>query len=389
MKSYRVFASQAQRLVMAVALLAATVMPAFMPAVVAAAQVDERSIALSSSSKGASNVTYQVKFTAVSVEDAGAFVVDFCSNSPIIGQTCTAPTGFDVGTPTSATAGFTDVAEVADDANNNTVRVTGTIQQNDEVVVDIAGITNPSTTDPLYARIITFDTETNADAYVSAPVDPDTNEGVIDTGGVALAITDTVGVSGAVLESMTFCAADAAISESCGDAASNLPVLTLGETVGTTVALVPGTTSTGEIFTQISTNAVGGATIWLKSSAACGGLKRLEAASNVCDISPSADGIDSDDAEFGLKAETVADNVAGASGTFQATNGYNNTTYLLNWVSGNATGVSSTYGDQVLNTNNAPANNKNMKLTFGAQANNNTPAGIYSADLSLIATGKF
>ena len=30
-----------------------------------------------------------------------------------------------------------------------------------------------------------------------------------------------------------------------------------------------------------------------------------------------------------------------------------------------------------------------MALTFGASSSNNTPAGTYSADLSLIASGKF
>jgi hypothetical protein len=30
-----------------------------------------------------------------------------------------------------------------------------------------------------------------------------------------------------------------------------------------------------------------------------------------------------------------------------------------------------------------------MKITFGASIANDTPAGKYSADLSLIATGKF
>lgn len=54
-----------------------------------------------------------------------------------------------------------------------------------------------------------------------------------------------------------------------------------------------------------------------------------------------------------------------------------------------ASGVTSTYGDQFLTTSGAPALNKNMTLTFGASAANNTPAGSYSADLSLIATGKF
>lgn len=381
MRSYRVFASQAKRLVMAVALLMATIMPALVPAIVAAAQVTERSIALSSSSKEASGVEYTVNFTAVA--NAGAFVVDFCNDTPIIGQTCTAPTGFSLTGATSSTVGFTDVNVL----DANTAVVAGTIDtgvNGGQISVKLAGVTNPDDAGPLYARIVTYDTDAHADAYTSTVL----GTGAVDQGGVAISITDTASISGAVLESMTFCAAKLTITKDCANASANPPVLKLGEVVGGTVALVPGTTSTGDIYTQISTNAVGGAVVWLKSNVACGGLKRVEA--STCDILPSADGIGSNDAEFGLKADAAADTgVPASTGTFQAANGYNNTTYLLNWVSGNATGVSSTYGDQVLNTSNAPANNKNMKLTFGAQANNNTPAGLYSADLSLIATGKF
>lgn len=52
-------------------------------------------------------------------------------------------------------------------------------------------------------------------------------------------------------------------------------------------------------------------------------------------------------------------------------------------------GVTSPFGDRFLETAEAPANNKNMALTFGVAASNNTPAGNYSADLSLIAVGTF
>ncbi len=80
-------------------------------------------------------------------------------------------------------------------------------------------------------------------------------------------------------------------------------------------------------------------------------------------------------------------------GTYQpvALSGYNNSTFALNFTSGAnpSTGVTSTFGDPFLDTAGAPANNKNMQLTFGATIADNTPAGAYSTDLSLIATGKF
>ena len=98
------------------------------------------------------------------------------------------------------------------------------------------------------------------------------------------------------------------------------------------------------------------------------------------------------DAKFGVKLGTAfaTSGVTDANGTIQAASAtYDTTNYRLNGVANNNTGVTSTYGDAFLNTNDLPVNNQNMTLTFGAQVNNNTPAGLYSADLSLIATGKF
>lgn len=383
MSSFGVFNHQARRIYVAVALVVATVIPTLAPVFATAAQVTARSIALSSSSKSAMGVTYSVNFTAVA--SAGAFVIDFCNDSPIIGETCTAPTGFSAASAASITSGFTDVT-----GSTSKIVVAGTINASDNVSVALTGINNPSVTGPLYARIVTFDTKAHASAYTSTT--PGT--GKVDEGGVAMSITDTVGVAGAVLESMTFCVSGAAITAaSCGGTLTQ-PVLKLGEAVpGTsTVALDPGHVSTGDMYTQISTNAASGAVVSLKSGVSCGGLKRVEA--TACDIVPAlAGGIASGQAKFGVKTATATSTsgVSDATGTLQPAAGsiYNNTTYALNYLANGTSGITSAYGDPFLDTNDLPINNQNMKLTFGASISNNTPAGLYSNDLSLIATGKF
>lgn len=382
MDSFRLFNYRTRRVVVSLALLLATIVPALMPAFAGAAQATGRSITLSSSSKAATGVTYTVNFTAVGA--AGAFVVDFCSDSPVIGETCTPPSGFSASSAASTTTGFTDVT-----GSTSQVVVAGTIGASASVSVALTGITNPSAAGPLYARIVTYDTKAHAQAYTSTNL----GTGNVDQGGVAVSITDTVGVSGAVLESMTFCAASQPISANCGNASSNLPVLKLGETVGATVALDSTHLSTGDIYTQISTNASDGAVVSLKSGVACGGLKRVEATG--CDIVPAGTGgFSAGTAKFGVKAiaDTTQDTTVSATGaTFRIypSSGYDGSNYNLNWVSGNATGVASAYGDPILDTSGAPTNNRNMKLTFGASVSNNTPAGNYAADLSLIATGTF
>lgn len=353
------------------------------PAVAGAAMLTERSIALSSSSADADNVTYKINFTAAGA--AEAFIVDFCSNSPVIGQTCATPGGFSATAADSITVGFTDVTAL----DANTIMVEGTIGATDDIEVDVSGINNPTASGPLYARIITYDLATNADDYTSTVL----GSGVVDEGGAAISITDTIGVSGAVLESLSFCVSGDPIDADCDVDGNAAPVLALGETVGDSVALTSSEVSEGTVYTQISTNAVGGAVVRLKSSAVgCGGLVRSSDLA-ACNIAPAlTSGIVEGEAKFGVKTSATTDSAgADAVGDFEAVDlsGYNTSTYALNYVDGDATGVTSTFGDPFLDTKGAPANNKNVALTFGASISNSTPAGLYSVDLSLIATGKF
>lgn len=360
------------------------VLSPFMASLVSAGQVTERSIALSSSSAGATGVTYDIGFTAAL--GAGAFVVEFCSNSPLVTEVCTPPAGF-----TAAGAATTKPGYTISSPSATKFVVASTIGPADAVQVDVTGITNPTAAGSLYARIVTYDTAANAANYPST----ESTDGARDQGSVAIAITNTVGVSGAVLESMLFCVSGATITKDCANANATPPTLKLGKQTGSVIALSPDEVSEGSIYTQISTNAASGAIVSLKSDAAgCGGLKRAGALATVCDIKPAtgASGIAAGQARFGVKTADATDS-AGAvvSGVLQPVGGslYNNNNFALNYVPGDATGVTSVYGDPFLDTNSQPVNNKNMQLTFGASIANDTPAGNYSANLSLIATGKF
>src|SRR5690606_23359512 len=104
----------------------------------------------------------------------------------------------------------------------------------------IDNIDNPSAAGMVYARIVTFNNSTNAALYTEATTEAST--GVVDYGGAAISITDTVGVSGAVLESLIFCVSGAEIGEDCDVSANpeDAPTLKLGETTGDIVALTAG-----------------------------------------------------------------------------------------------------------------------------------------------------
>jgi hypothetical protein len=371
---------KAAYIVTSAVLLVGVLAPGFISTYASAASVTTKSIALSSSSISATGVTYTVNFTPVSTE--GAFAVNFCTESTEPTDSCTAPAGFSAASASTTTSGFTATGTTGQ------FIVGGTLTAATPVSVAVDGITNPSVTTPLYARITTY-TDTAAAAADTTPVP---GAGGVDHGGVVIAITNTIGVSGAVLETMTFCVAKAVITQDCGNAAANPPTLQLGETVGSTVALDTGHISTGTLHTQISTNAATGAVINLKSATDCGGLKR--AGASVCDIAPAGTtDLVAGHATFGVKLGTAAatSGDTDANGTLEAVSGshYNNSTYALNYASDSSSGVTSPFGDPFLDTNNAPINNENMDFTFGASISNTTPAGNYSTSLSLIATGKF
>lgn len=299
-----------------------------LPAIVSAAQLTERSVALSSSSISATGVTYEIKFTSVGA--AGAVLIDFCSNTPLIGEPCTAPTGF--------TAAGADNATTIDAPTASKVIITQAVTAATATTINLENITNPSTVGPLYARILTYDNATNAALYNAEQTSAqDANR--VDEGGAAISITNTIGVSGAVLESMSFCVSGGVIADNCGGTIT-APTLRLGEQVGDAFALVPGTVSTGSIYTQISTNAATGAVVSLKSSTtSCGGLVRAGATN--CDIAPALSSdilANSATAKFGVKTAAATNSTGGGSGTFQpATSSiYNPTTFALGYIGTNA-----------------------------------------------------
>lgn len=388
MQSFRILDGQARYLVAAVTLLVATLITAIMPIVAGAAQVTARSAALSNSSPTTTGVSYQFKFTPPSA--AAEIVIDFCQNSPLIGATCTTPiVGFDASTAT--VAGFTKTAGKS--SATRYVGTAGTITASTENTVTLTGVTNPTNPGTIYARVLTY-AASGTDNYTD-PTDIGTPT---DEGGIAISIVPSIGVSAAVLETMTFCVSGEAteiLDPGCTGTLT-APTLELGETVGTEKALSTGAVSTGSVYTQLSTNAIGGAVVNLKSNIACGGLQRFGASD--CGIAAALPGdvtqftdLTFGTAKFGVKLGTVQNAGSTYNGTLQAaaTSSYDTTNYKMNWVNGNLTGVSSTYGDPILDTNNAPVNNKVMGLTFGASISDNTPAGKYSTTMNLVATGKF
>lgn len=374
MNSFRTFNRRAGSIFAAAAIVFASVLPN----IAAAAVVTERSVELSSSVKAATNVRYKVNFTAATA-NTGAFVLEFC-DAPTINTTCTVPAGF--STSGAASSGGNTATAIN---SNKAIKVElGSVAgAGGTVTVDVTGITNPTDAGPFYGRIVTYTDDT---ALTANYVDADTLGTYKDDGSVAISITDGFGVSGAVLESLVFCAARATDTIGTGCTGTlNTPNVSLG-----TNGVLDTALSEGTVKTQISTNAAGGAVVSLKSNATqCGGLVRAGVSNTVgCGITPvvtAPAAIGTGAAKFGLRLVGTG----AATGAVSAVAPYEGTNFFMNYVSGDGSGVTGPYGDPIYNTGSAPVNDGTANLTFGANISNVTPAGNYSAAFSLIATGKF
>jgi hypothetical protein len=241
------------------------------------------------------------------------------------------------------------------------------------VKVNVGGFTNPTNPNTtFYARILTYATAT------TGYTDSGTIASAVDAGGVALSTTSQISVSGTVQETLTFCVSGEAITD-CTVTAP--PTLELGH--GDPKVLDTTDVDKVDAFSQISTNAGGGASIRIKNSNSCAGLMRAGAAD--CDIASVASSgspitIANGEAKFGLQVVSSGGNM----GTLTTAGDYAGT--------GDAFGldadVTSTYGSVVASSDGV-LDGVNTTYTFGAGASNTTPAGVYTATMTLIATGTY
>jgi hypothetical protein len=414
-------------------------------------QVLSRKITLSDNqvsggATGGTGVSYDVYANSASAYTLKGIVVDFCSGatSPIIGTTCTAPTGMSLGTPTFTpdttttnainTTGWTAATIQSGRAfalTNATGITTTTASTNSILHFTITGVTNPSTLGTFYARIMTFTSTATALAYTAT-----TPGSYQDYGGFALSTANPVSITARVQETLTYCVSGLDMSgastgiqfasgTSC--AAETTPTFVLGHggTTQSTFTIDNSQTDTDVAYTQISTNASQGAVVRMKNFNTCSNAGLSSNGGTTCNISgvagtsipspslgsvPAA--ITAGTTGFGLYVSTGAatTGVSTSSGTYTPDANYHDASHTteptvstvnsLPYYSANpnlwygddqdaTSGVGTTYGDVVATTGGAPCSQMNNHLVFGVTAGLTIPAGIYTATIGFIATGTF
>jgi hypothetical protein len=380
----------------AVLLLALSVLlPSIAALQTSAAQITTRSIQMSDATPAHAATTYKVTFTAGSSYNLQGMVVDFCDDSPIIGSSsCTGTAGTEVpnftGTSVSAVTGAGTGTWTPSTLNSGrTVTLsnssTNNVTSSTTISFDVTA-TNPSDTDggagtagTFYARIYTFASNTSPAGYTVAA--PGT---YVDYGGIALSTTNAIAISATVQETLTFCVSGTTIpsTNGCGSATSASIVLGAG---------TPPTISFDQIYTksvysQISSNGSNGSVVRIKGASTdlisgSNSIARVGNDTTAASIPATATGGATSGGGFGAQLATGA-TTFGSFGAVQAPFNGTSNSYGMH------SGVSGTYGATLVSASGAIVDG-NMTLTFGAAAGTATPAGIYQANYSLIATSTY
>jgi hypothetical protein len=352
-------------------------------------------------------------------------VIQFCSDSPIIGDSCTEanaaigldltgvtvsasdPGGRDID-PSSWTVGGDSDTFILSDATG----ITGAA--GDTVAFDIDGITNPTSTGTFFARILTYELNTNATGYTAGT--PGSN---IDDGGIALAVANELTITARVQEVLEFCIGTETASIGAINAsgiAGYDPVDSCNQISGTDLSLDvvgSGLATTSNIDTpndgvmMVRTNAINGVSVFYKAEqdgSANGGQGALKIQTVDCSVTLT----DLDDAcfnsvgttrtpitagteNFGVALKERITTTGGATDAVTCDAQYrgDGTAGCTGTVTGNNYAWDDTGAFDTIASSGGPVDDELVALEFAATASPTTPTGLYSVTANFVATATF
>ena len=409
-------------------LLTASIMPILINnKATALSPITARRITLGSSEVGQTDVTYTANFTTGEISAFEAIVIDFCSDSPLIGAACTAPTGFDVNETNlafsvSGHAGATAFTKHANTDTNTLILSRSdatTTAASTAITVTLGagagndGITNPTTACDgssatvctFYARILIYATAADGEDYASNDPDARTNEGA-----VALSTANQLTINARVQEVLHFCVGtdDSGTNSDCRDLSGTTVDLGVVDSAGSSVSPVNvngGNNRNG--LAMIRTNAAGGADVTYFAEQAAGS-GTLKVATATCGGDTSyATGTKTDQCFNGTNTQT-AFNTANFEGfgltvsSVDTSNGGATTNVTRNaeydgdateaqgfaWNSSTtATSIASSTGGAA--PENRVIDDELLVLRFAARAATTTPTGSYTVTSTYIATATY
>jgi len=336
----------------------------------AATQVTARSIQMSSSVISATSTNYLVTFTQASMLTKG-IVIDFCT-SPLVGTTCTLPSGLSItGSPAVTLQTCLTATWSAASANSNrTLLLTKAAGDTCTTIsFTITTVTNPSGLGTFYARILSYANDTGADSPATYS---DTAPGTTyNYGGVALSTANQLIVTAKVQESLTFCVYTT--GSDCSGASGT--AVTLGDGNGVLANTATTYTSTGKF--GLATNAQSGVIVRFKGATLTSGSNTITAhgtGSGSC----TADSVTTTVEQYGLRISAAGSGVTSDAGYACSAGNHSLDT----------TNIATTYGDTLATTAGA-IDESQTTMEFAAKSATASEAGIYTSTLTFVATGTY
>lgn len=326
------------------------------------AAVTNRSVVMSSSKASDTGVSYTIGFTETSTNLIQSVVVDFCGESPIYGAACTAPAGMVTTSSSLSTQTGTSGWSLANATNGHLVFSGATKNSTTAISFKVTGVTNPSANGTFYARIYTYAAQTNDYTGVTTPGT------VLDFGGAALSTAKAYTITATVQETLQFCV----YTTSCGDT----PAITLGHNSGGVTVIDNSAVDVGSVKFDVGSNANGNVAINLYGDTLKNGSVSSIAAKT------TAGTLAAGTAGFGLCLQLGA-NVTASNTYPSGTPCTSSSSFKLD------TANTTLAGGQTIASATPQTTTTTTTVTYGATASTTTPAGVYTANHQLIATGTF
>jgi hypothetical protein len=324
-----------------------------------ASPIMNRKLALSNSVGDASGVTYSFSTTTALPTTTNAIKsveIKFCTS---LSDSCAStPSGF-TSTSSSlasqpsglgAASGWTVDTSAA--GSLRIVNASNSTNPSGNVSISWNGVHNPTATNTsFYAMVTTY----SGSAFT----------GALDTGSIALSTTSAIQVNFTVNETLMFCTGTSITGQNCGTATGGVVSLGTGSTL---------TTSTGTSIMAASTNGSTGYSISMNGSTLTSGSNTITAlASN------AASSIGNKQFGVNLMSNTTPTVGSAVNGTGTGTPAANyNSSNSFRFVTGET--VASAAG---------PSNANTYTVSYIANIDGVTPAGVYSTNLDYIATANF
>lgn len=327
---------------------------ALSPFTVSAVLVQDRFIQLENPRPGDSG-QHRVGFTITNfAQQIGSIRIQYCGNSPIVGETCDPPVGFDASNTTilsqTGETGFS--LHSSSDDNNVLLSRTPSTPTAANLRYELGNITNPDALGTFFARILTYPTDDGSGPHSQA-------------GGIALSTSVDLNIEAEVPPYLTFCAGVTIAGFDCSSVDAFF--INLGEFSETS------TTSATSQF-MVATNAESGYATRINGTTLTSGNNVIPAST-----SPTVSQIGT--SQFGINLRNNGTPNVGANpsgpGTASPAPNYNTANQFM-------------FADNtILASSGSPSDFRKFTISYITNINDDQSPGIYSTTMSFITLANF